>query len=60
MAKQHKEKEAQKTRDKVTVKIVRTKVDLASDLCLNVSMRSDSVELPTEIADALKTLGIIK
>lgn len=60
MAKQHKEKESQKTCDKVTVKIVRTKVDLASNLCLNVSMRSDSAELPTEIADALKTLGIIK
>lgn len=60
MAKQHKEKEPQQTRDKVTVKIVRTKVDLASDLCLNVSMRSDNAELPIEIADALKTLGIIK
>lgn len=45
--------------DKVTVRVVSTKTELDGGLVISLFMKTDTLELPSPVAEALKTLNLV-
>lgn len=51
--------EKKKTTDKKAVRVIRTRAELDGGLVLSLSMKTDTPELPANVAEALSTLNLV-
>lgn len=51
--------EKKKTTGKKAVRVIRTRAELDGGLVLSLSMKTDTPELPANVAEALSTLNLV-